>query len=196
MKFVSPIKSVAKINAIKNLLRWEGNVRDLLLFQLGITSGLRASDILRVKISDLYAEGGTIREYFEIKEKKTSKNNRITITPKTKAVLGEYAERYPEILKKPENYAFFKKKTYPLGSSSIGRKTYWLLMNRVAKDVGLEGRFGSHSPRKTLGYSLRMNGVPLEIIQHKLNHSSLAITQRYLWITMEEVEDACNKLDL
>lgn len=34
MKFVQPIRDVKKISQIKNILRGEGNVRDLLMFEL------------------------------------------------------------------------------------------------------------------------------------------------------------------
>jgi integrase len=63
-------------------------------------------------------------------------------------------------------------------------------------DVWLKGNFWWHTLRKTRGYQARLNAIPLEIIQHKLNHSSLAVTQRYLGITADEIADACNKLDL
>ena len=53
-----------------------------------------------------------------------------------------------------------------------------------------------HTLRKTWGYQARLKAIPLEIIQHKLNHSSLAVTQRYLGITDDEIMEACIKLDL
>lgn len=72
----------------------------------------------------------------------------------------------------------------------------WVLLSRICEEVGLKGNFGNHTLRKTWGYQARQNAIPLEIIQHKLNHSSLAVTQRYLGITADEIEAACNKLDL
>jgi len=62
--------------------------------------------------------------------------------------------------------------------------------------VGLGGNFGGHTLRKTWGYQARKKLVPLEIIHRKLNHSSLAVTQRYLGITADEIKEACDKLDL
>ncbi len=196
MNFVEPIREIRKISQIKNILKTDGNVRDLLLFELGINSALRISDLLRLRIGDLFENGMSPREFFDMKEMKTGKSTRITITPKVKATLGEYAAKYPEVSRNSENFVFFQKKTFPLGSESIGRKTSWLLMSKLCEEVGLKGNFGNHTLRKTWGYQARMNNVPLEIIQHKLNHSSLAITQRYLGITADEIAEACNKLDL
>jgi site-specific recombinase XerD len=83
-----------------------------------------------------------------------------------------------------------------LGSKPIGRKMSWQFLSEICEEVWLKGNYGNHSLRKTWWYQARMNGIPLEIIQHKLNHSSLAVTSRYLGITADEIAEACNKLDL
>lgn len=196
MNFVEPIRDIKKIAQIKNLLRWQGNIRDLLLFELGINSALRVSDLLDIHVSDVFASIDTPNDFFDVKEEKTGKSNRITITPKVKETLKLYAEKYPEVVKNPENYLFFHKKRFPNGSQSIGRKTSWLLLSNLCESVGLKGNFGNHTLRKTWWYQARMQAVPLEIIQHKLNHSSLAVTQKYLWITADEIAEVCNRLDL
>ncbi len=49
MNEVQPIREKRQINAIKKALRG----RDLLLFTLGINSGLRISDILALKVGDV-----------------------------------------------------------------------------------------------------------------------------------------------
>jgi integrase len=113
-----------------------------------------------------------------------------------KATLEDYKKEYPAILNNPGKYVFFHSKRSPLGSMAIGRKQAWAMIGRWCEDAGLQGRFGGHTLRKTWGYQARLKAIPLEIIQHKLNHSSLAVTQRYLGITADEIAEACNKLDL
>ena len=196
MQFVEPIRDTKKISQIKNLLRAENNIRDLLLFELGINSALRISDLLRIQISDLFESSLEVRRFFDMKEEKTGKSTRITITPKVRETLWLYAETYPQVVQEGTNFVFFQKKTYPLGSHAIGRKMSWVFLSRICSEVWLKGNYWNHSLRKTWGYQARMNTIPLEIIQHKLNHSSLVVTQRYLWITADEIEEACNRLDL
>ncbi|WP_353961267.1 hypothetical protein [Paenibacillus sp. S-12] len=53
MEFVEPIKNKKQIDAMKKYLRGQ-NVRDYLLLVLGINSGLRISDLLRLNIEDVY----------------------------------------------------------------------------------------------------------------------------------------------
>jgi integrase len=62
--------------------------------------------------------------------------------------------------------------------------------------VGLVGNFGTHTLRKTWGYQARQAGVPLELIMHKLNHSNIAMTKRYLGITDDELRAITEGLNL
>ncbi len=196
MQFVEPIRDIKKISQIKNLLRFDWNIRDLLLFELWINSALRISDLLSIQVKDIFENNSGIKDFFDIKEEKTNKTNRITITPKVKETLKLYKETYPNIILDKNNFIFFQKKTFPLWIKSIGRKMSWILLSKICEDVWLKGNFWNHTLRKTWWYQARINAIPLEIIQHKLNHSSLAVTMRYLWITADEIMNACNKLDL
>lgn len=196
MKFVDPIKNLEKISQIKNILRWENNIRDLLLFELGINSALRISDLLKIQVKDLFDKELNIKPYFEIKESKTWKNNKIYITPKVKETLILYKNTYYTVLTKETNYIFFHKKIFPLWTNHIWRKMSWVFLSKICKSIWLIWNFWNHSLRKTWGFQARINNIPLELIQHRLNHSSLSITKRYLWITDDEIMKACEKLDL
>ena len=196
MRFVEPIRQIQKISQIKNTLRGAGQIRDLLLFQLGLNTALRLSDLLSIRVSDLIDELGTPRDFFDVKEVKTGKSNRLTITDGVKATITEYANAYPKIVENPEHFVFFNSRQMPLGSIPIKRGQAWKMIRGWCKDAGLRGNYGGHTLRKTWGYQARQKAIPLEIIQHKLNHSSLAVTQRYLGITADEIKSACNKLDL
>ena len=52
MQFVEPIRGKCEIDRVKKILARK-NKRDLLLFSLGINSGLRISDILKLKVKDV-----------------------------------------------------------------------------------------------------------------------------------------------
>lgn len=196
MKFVEPIRDIKKVSQIKNMLRGENKIRDLLLFELWINSALRFSDLLWIQIKDLFDEWWNIQGFFDIKEEKTNKSNRITITPKVQETLKLYRDLYEHIIDKPDYYVFFHSKRSPKWERHIDRKQAWKMIHKWCEDVWLKWNFWWHTLRKTWGYQARLNAIPLEIIQHKLNHSSLAVTQRYLGITADEIADACNKLDL
>ena len=196
MKFVEPIRDIKKVSQIKNMLRGEEKIRDLLLFELWINSALRISDLLKIKTKDLFDEKWNINAFFDIKEEKTNKINRITITPKVQETLGTYKNKYPNVVSRSDFYIFFHSKKAPKWAYHIDRKQAWKMISKRCHDVWLKWNFWWHTLRKTRWYQARLNAISLEIIQHKLNHSSLTITQRYLWITADEIAEACNKLDL
>ena len=58
-------------------------------------------------------------DFFDVREEKTGKSNRITITPKVKETLKLYAKMYPEVVVNPNHYIFFHKKRFPNGSENI-----------------------------------------------------------------------------
>ena len=84
MEFVEPIRDRETINLVKRILKEHGT-RDYLLFLMGINSGLRISDILKLKVKDVLN-----KNYIEIKEQKTGKLKRFPITNSFKAELDEY----------------------------------------------------------------------------------------------------------
>ena len=135
MEFVEPIRDIKKISQIKNMLRGEGNLRDLLLFELGINSALRVSDLLKLRVSDVFAPDGAIRDFFDLHEQKTGKRSKIFLTPKVRSTLGEYAVAFPWIVANQEHFLFFAKKTFPLGGTHISRVQSWKIINRVCTDV-------------------------------------------------------------
>lgn len=65
MEFVEPIRGKRKIELVKVILK-KNDFRDYMLFLMGINSGLRVSDILKLKVSDVRG-----KQYIEVKEQKT-----------------------------------------------------------------------------------------------------------------------------
>lgn len=191
MEFVEPIRDLNKIKEIKEILERDRNFRDLLFFVAGINFALRVTDLLNLKVKDFF-ENWEVKDFIDIIEKKTKKKNRIYITENVKIVLKEYVAKYSYIVINPENYIFFTKNW----KGNFGRRWALEIMHKLTKQVWLKWNFWTHTLRKTWWYQARKNDVSLEIIQHKLNHSSLKVTERYLGITLEEVEKACLDLNL
>jgi len=176
MKTVQPIRDKNKIREIESILKSQ-NLRDYILFELGIYSGLRISDILNLKVKDLKNQ-----EFFTLKEKKTGKTKRLAINPTLKKELAKY------LLDKKDNEYIIKSREGK--NKPISRVMAWNILNNVAKQVGLE-EIGTHSLRKTFAYHLYMqNNKDIVLVQKLLNHSSPQVTLRYIGILQEEMDDA------
>jgi len=197
MDFVEPIRDPKKIAQIKNQLKGAGRYRDLLLFVTGINTALRVSDLLSLTVGQLVDENGTIRKSFAIKEAKRGKRNVVTINDSIREVLALYLAEFDAILSNPAHFIFFSTKIADYNyTRPLTRERAWQLISAMCHAVGLTGNYGTHTLRKTWGYHARKNGVPMEIIMEKLNHTSFAFTKRYLGITDDELRQAAEGLNL
>ena len=92
MQVVEPIRTRSKIERVKQVLKLKKE-RDFLLFVMGINCGLRISDLLKLKISDVKN-----KTHIEITEQKTGKNKCFPITPVIKSVLSNYIKNKNHIM--------------------------------------------------------------------------------------------------
>jgi len=175
---VEPLRDTKQIESIKKLL--SGNIRDLLLFSIGINNGLRCGDLLKLKVGDVkYLKPN---ETFTIREEKTGKDNVLMINKSVYKVLHQYLSKTQF---SDEDFLFKSKKgkNEPLMVPSVN-----LMIKNWCKSINLKGNYGTHTLRKTFGYIQRVKyGVSWEILCKRFNHSSPSITMRYLGIEDKEV---------
>jgi integrase len=197
MDFVEPIREKKKITQIKNQLVGAKRYRDLLLFVVGINTALRISDLLQLRIGHFLDEQGNVRDRFLIREEKRDKRNQVVINESIRETLEIYLTAYPEVQSDTSHYLFFSsRRNGPSFKKPITRVQAWRIVDEMCKAVGLVGNFGTHTLRKTWGYHARQNGVPLELIMAKLNHSNISMTKRYLGITDDELRAIAEGLNL
>lgn len=74
MNLVEPIRDLNKIEEMKKVLLEQGKgKRNNILWKVGINIGMRVSDLIRLKVSDIRYENGNMRDDITIIEKKTNK---------------------------------------------------------------------------------------------------------------------------
>ena len=86
---VEPIKNTRDINKIKQYLYGKENKRDYCIFVVGINVGLRAGDLLSLKINDV-TDGNTIFDTVTIKEQKTGKTRNFALNKNAKEAIQLY----------------------------------------------------------------------------------------------------------
>ena len=91
IEFVQPIRDLKKIETIKKLLRQQ-NLRDYCLFVVGINSELRISDLLKLRVLDVY-ENGKPKDRIRLREKKTNKFKDFPLSADAKSALKEYLKQ-------------------------------------------------------------------------------------------------------
>lgn len=188
MEFVQPIREKSKILNIKKILKSD-SLRDYCLFTLGINSGLRISDILKLKVNDVVDSKGKIKERITIREQKTNKAKDFPISENAKSALNEYLKTRDYNLNEP---LFLSRKN----KGFLKRQQAYRIINEASRAVGIKDKIGTHTLRKTFGYHAYNNGYDITIIQKLFNHSSPSITLRYIGITQDELDDVYLNLDL
>lgn len=169
MKTVQPIKDKEKLNqVIENL----GGIRNKMLFRLGLNTGLRISDILNLKISD-------IKRTIELTEQKTGKIKRFQLSDSFYDELIQYIKSYCR-----GEWLFPSKTGEPLSYAQA-----YKIIKTAGKKAGVDD-IGTHTMRKTFGYyAYNVLKVPIAYIMEALNHSSESHTLRYIGITEDVMND-------
>ena len=168
------------MNLIRKLAKDE-NYKMSLLIALGCFTGLRISDILALRWEQILST-----EEFTIIEKKTGKKRVLRLNPQLQQYIKECYEHIQPIGLKA-----------PILVSQKGTVFTIQRINVILKEIKRKYRlkvknFSCHSLRKTFGRQVyNMNSENSELALVKLmelfNHSSLAITKRYLGLRQEEI---------
>ena len=94
-------------------------------------------------------------------------------------------------LKTDDEYLFASRK----GEGPISRVQAYRILNKAAHDVGLK-EIGTHTLRKTFGYHFYRTNHNVAMLQQLFNHSSPAITLRYIGITQDEIAEEWERFAL
>lgn len=175
MKFVQPIRNLEKIQEIQSILRAQ-NERNYMMFVIGIYTGLRISDIVKLKVKDVRN-----KDHIVITEMKTKKVKRLLIVPELKRVLKRYIEN-----KDDNDYLIQSRKGK---NKPLQRNMAYRILKNAAKECGL-AEIGTHTMRKTFGYHQYRKNKNVAFLMGLFNHSSQIITLRYIGIEQDD-QDKC-----
>ena len=130
MNYVEPIRDVALVKDIDEYL--SKNTRDQLLFEFGIYTGLRISDILKFKVYDVQKDTYTIRE------QKTGKQKSFEFNPILKKNLNEY-------IKGKENNEYLFKSRMGINKPISRVRAYQILkhLQKIFSSSTMWKKFGS-----------------------------------------------------
>ena len=173
MTTVDPIRSINDIEKIKSYLL-KINKRDFMIFLIGINTGLRVSDILKLNVKDVYN-----KTYIEIQEQKTNKLKKFPLNKILQKSLNEYVKT----LNYEQKPLFIGKKGYRLNRSTVYR-----FIKKACNDCKINVHVGTHTMRKTFGYHHYKKFNNVVLLQKILNHSTPFITLTYIGISQDEID--------
>lgn len=181
MNFVEPIRDPDKVEDIAEYLRFK-NERDYIMWMMGIYSGLRISDILKLKIRDVKN-----KRYITLREMKTGKQRIFEINPILKKALDEYCEG-----RDPNEYLIKSRQGF---NKPITRSMAYKILRNAANKFGIES-MGTHTMRKTFGYHFYRQTKDVVTLMKIFNHNDQSTTLRYIGIEQQAINEAMKRFKI
>lgn len=193
---VEPIKKLKDIEKAKQFLRGKSSKRDYCLFVVGINIGLRASDLVQIRIGNIIDDNGKFLESSSLYEKKTGKFKEFTLNSSSKEAIKLYLDSLEDY--KPDDFLFKSRKG---DNNSITEAHIHKVVKTLLRELNIKGNYGSHTLRKTFAYHIYIKEIDtnpgiIQTLQRILNHSSQSTTLRYIGITKEVIKDVYQGLNL
>lgn len=151
------------------------------MLQIEANTGIRISDVLKLRRGDIVKDGNRYR--YNIKEKKTKKPRTFTVPDPVYLMIEKYCLDHN--VQKGE-------KIFPYNEDS-GARGIQKLIKKIADFYGYEN-ISTHSFRKYFATKAYINSdYDIELVSRLLQHSSSSITRRYIGIQDERTEDVIKR---
>ena len=168
---------------VRRILDAAANRRDRALLMTTYSAGLRASEVVHLKISDIDRQRMCLR----VEQGKRKKDRYTLLSPKLLPVLEDYWRRY-----RPQDWLF----PSPKKGRPLSRVSAYLIFQAAKAEAGFEKTGGIHSLRHAFATHMLEAGIDLHTIQRLLGHGSIRTTLRYFHLTERRLMTTKSPLDL
>ncbi|WP_461209939.1 tyrosine-type recombinase/integrase [Desulfocurvus sp. DL9XJH121] len=188
-------------------LRGRWRARDRALVVVGCNSGFRISELLSLRVGDVFARGRMLaRVRVERAAMKGGKASRTVLLNKAArvALAGWLRVMFSRGLVGVDQYLW---QSQAGGNRPISRRQAVRIVGRAARTLGLEGGIGTHSLRKTFAWAVYerekrlyakdfSRELPIRVVMKALGHRSVDVTERYLGLDEAQVDEAVESLNI
>jgi integrase/recombinase XerD len=156
-------------------------LRDKAVLELLYACGTRVSELINIKISDLFFADDVIRVFG-----KGSKERIIPIGSSAVKWINKYLKESRVLLMKKaksENYLFLNNR-----GTKLSRMGVWKIVDRYVKEAGIEKEVHPHTFRHSFATHLLEGGADLRAVQEMLGHADISTTQIYTHIDRDYIK--------
>lgn len=189
---ISPPKISRKLPEVLNvreinLILEQPNVKDTIglrdkaILELFYACGTRISELINIKVNDLFLSEEVIRVFG-----KGSKERLIPIGSSAIKWIIEYLKKSRPLLVKnikSENYLFLNQR-----GTKFSRMGIWKIVRQYVKKAGIEKNVHPHTFRHSFATHLIEGGADLRAVQEMLGHSDISTTQIYTHIDRDYIK--------
>jgi len=158
------------------------NIKHQTLLLTAYSAGLRVSEVVRLRITDINAD----RMQIFISKAKGKKDRMVTLSSFTLQALRVYMEAY-----KPRNWIFEGQPN----TDHISIRTAQEIFKQAYQKLGLPPSVSFHSLRHSYATHLLENGTDIKYIQELLGHNDIKTTLRYTHVSMKAIQKIESPLD-
>lgn len=178
---VEPVKSKNDCINIRDWFYSKNWEKYAIIWWFGIHSGLRVSDILGLKVGDVYG-----RERILMREQKTGKIKEFPLSSKLQKLLWDYCRGRSE-----DEWVFEGR-----GHRRLDRAQVYRRLQEAKEALKIDCHIGTHTMRKTFGYHSYRQYKDITLLQTIYNHTAPEVTKRYIGITQDEIDRYYLNFDL
>jgi integrase/recombinase XerD len=167
-------------------IKSKNKIRNKAIIEILYSCGLRVSELITLKVSDLYFNESII--------KVTGKGNKERFVPISKGAI-KYIEKYlneirifQKIKKGSEDTLFLNER-----GSGLSRVMIYIILNDLKIKAEINKKIGPHTLRHSFATHLLENGADLIAIQNMLGHENIVTTERYLHVNRKHLVDSISK---
>lgn len=182
-KHLPEVLSTEEVDALEDsidLSKWEGQ-RNKAIIEVLFSCGLRVSELITLKLSNLYIEERFIRV-----TGKGSKERLVPISGKAIKELNYWFIDRNSMKIKPgeEDYVFLNRR-----GAHLTRTMILIMIKRQAEAAGITKTISPHTLRHSFATALLEGGANLRVIQEMLGHESIATTEIYTHVDTTKLRE-------
>lgn len=175
------VEEVDMLEGAIDLSKWEGQ-RNKAIIETLFSCGLRVSELVNLKISDVFEEEGFIRV--------VGKGNKERLVPISGKALQEihywYMDRNQMKIKPgEEDYLFLNRR-----GAHLTRIMILIMIKNAAQDAGIKKTISPHTLRHSFATALLKGGADLRVIQALLGHEDIGTTEIYTHLETSDLREA------
>ena len=159
--------------------------RNRAIIEMLYGSGLRVSELVNLRLSDMYLKEGYMRI-----TGKGSKQRLVPVSPVAVKWFGYWMEDRNRLDIKPEAVDIAFVNRY---GRQLTRAMIFTIIKTLAREAGIQKTISPHTLRHSFATHLLQNGADLRIIQQLLGHESISTTEIYTHVDIQDLREAVLK---
>ena len=197
MKGTRPLDN-AEIRSVSGAFDGVFAVRNRSLFMLGVSVGGRISELIALKVEDVWQNGKPVKDLlFDLSIVKGGEISRaVPVNIDGRQAIEHLIAWHTELYGNTDAARPLFPSRKGQGSKPMTRIAAHNALKAAFEAAGLNGKLGTHSLRKSYAQRLYEQTNDIYAVQEMLGHKSVVTTQRYLGVNYASVRDASEAMSI